>query len=151
MGVLGADLCWLAETENDTISDFGFSKSPDQTFSIWGQEHTLRQMIKAIRLFRPDVLCPTFLDVPGQHGHHRAITRTTISAFEMSGKPDVFTYLKLQPWTVSKLYLPAWGGSGNAYDDVEPPPEATTFVDVGEFWSFASNHWSIQKVRTTSH
>ena len=45
MGVLGADLCWLAETENDTIRDFGLSKSPDQTFSIWGQEHTLRQMI----------------------------------------------------------------------------------------------------------
>lgn len=133
MVVLGADLCWLAETENDTIRDFGFSKSPDQTFSIWGQEHILRQMIKAIRLFKPDVLCPTFLDVPGQHGHHRAITRTTNSAFEMSGNPDVFTDLRLQPWTVSKLYLPAWGGAGNTYDDVEPPPEATTFVDVGEF------------------
>ena len=29
------------------------------------------------------------------------------------------------------------------------PPD--DFVDIGEFWSFASNHWSIQKVPFTGH
>ena len=133
MKTLGADLYWLAETEDDPIRDFGFSKSPEQTFDIWGHEHTLRQMVKAIRIFKPDLLCPTFLDVAGQHGHHRAVTRVTIEAFDFSGDPDVFSDLKLDPWTVSKLYLPGWGGGGSSYDDEEPPPEATTFLDVGSF------------------
>ena len=133
MKVLGVDLCWLAETEEDPIRDFGFSKSPDQTFSIWGYEHSLRQMIKAVRFFKPDVLCPTFLDVAGQHGHHRAITRLTIEAFEKSPDPRCFPELDLPEWKVSKLYLPAWSGGGGSYDDEEPPPKATTFLDVGEF------------------
>ncbi len=133
MKVLGIDLCWLAETEDDSIRDFGFSKSPEQTFNIWGHEHSLRKMIKAVRFFKPDVLCPTFLDVPGQHGHHRAVTRLTIEAFEKAADPTYFRDLDLPAWKVSKLYLPAWSGGGGSYDDEESPPDATTYLDVGEF------------------
>ena len=43
---------------------------------------------RSIRTARPDVLCPTFLDVPGQHGHHRAITRATIAAFDLAADPN---------------------------------------------------------------
>ncbi|SVD24366.1 uncharacterized protein METZ01_LOCUS377220, partial [marine metagenome] len=119
--------------EDDSIRDFGFSKSPEQTFTVWGHEHSLRQMIKAVRFFKPDVLCPTFLDVPGQHGHHRAVTRLTIEAFEKAADPTYFRDLDLPAWKVSKLYLPAWSGGGGSYDDEESPPDATTYLDVGEF------------------
>ena len=123
MGLLRVDLGWLAEEKNDAIHDFGFSKSGDQTFDIWGKDHTLRQMVKMVRLFKPDIIIPTFLDVNGQHGHHRAITRTTIKAFEISNNCDYFSDLNLDPWEITNLFLPAWGGGGSSYYGGTPYPE----------------------------
>jgi len=150
MRAIRADIGWLAETPDDPIRDFGFSKSADPTFAHWGREHTLRQMVKMVRLFRPDILIPTFLDVPGQHGHHRAVTQTTIAAFDAAADEEKFSDLGLPGWQVNTLYLPAWGGGGGSYDDEVPPPNATheiltgvydpvlggTYAQVGE-WSRA--------------
>ena len=36
----------------------------------------------------------------------------------------------LEPWQVSKFYLPAWSGGGPTYDDETPPPRATLIVQV---------------------
>jgi hypothetical protein len=72
--------------------------------------------------------------VGGQHGHHRAITRTTEAAFHRAADPDVYPEhraLGLEPWAVSKYYLPAFSGAGGSYDDEEPPPPATLALDVG--------------------
>ena len=112
MRTIRADIAWLAESPEDPIRDFGFSKSGKQTFEYWGREHTLRQMVKMIRLFKPDILIPTFLDVPGQHGHHRAITQTTIAAFDEAADHTKFADLGLAAWQVNTLYLPAWSGGG---------------------------------------
>lgn len=150
MRVIRADIGWLAETPADPIRDFGFSKAADQTYDHWGRDHTVRQMVKMVRLFKPDILIPTFLDVPGQHGHHRAVTQATIAAFDKAANEAEFAELGLPAWQVNALYLPAWGGGGGAYDDEVPPPNATheiltgtydlvlggTFAQVGE-WSRA--------------
>ena len=58
---------------------------------------------------------PTFLDVPGQHGHHRAVTQATIEAFHRAGDKAAFPAHEtegLAPWQPAKLYLPAWSGGG---------------------------------------
>ena len=133
MRVIRADIGWLAETPDDPIRDFGFSKAADPTFAHWGREHTLRQMVKMVRLFKPDILIPTFLDVPGQHGHHRAVTQTTIAAFDAAADETKFTDLELAGWQVNTLYLPAWGGGGGSYDDEVPPPNATHEIRTGAF------------------
>ena len=133
MRTIRADIAWLAESPEDPIRDFGFSKSGKQTFEYWGREHTLRQMVKMIRLFKPDILIPTFLDVPGQHGHHRAITQTTIAAFDEAADHTKFADLGLAAWQVNTLYLPAWSGGGGSYDDEVPPPEATHEIRTGTF------------------
>ena len=133
MALIRADLAWLAETDDDPIRDFGFSKSDEQTFGYWGEEHSLRQMIKIVRMFKPDILLPTFLDVPGQHGHHRAVTQVTLSAFDLAADDSVYPDLNLGSWQTNALYLPAWGGGGGSYDDEVPPPNATHQVDTGEF------------------
>ena len=104
MRVIRADIAWLAESPNDPIRDFGFSKSGEQTFEHWGREHSLRQMVKMVRLFKPDILIPTFLDVPGQHGHHRAVTQTTIAAFDDAADETKFADLGLAAWQVNTLY-----------------------------------------------
>jgi LmbE family N-acetylglucosaminyl deacetylase len=133
MKVIRADIGWLAETPDDPIRDFGFSKSAEQTYEHWGKTHTLRQMVKMVRLFRPDILIPTFLDVPGQHGHHRAVTQTTLAAFDEAARADSFDDLGLPVWQVNALYLPAWGGGGGSYDDEVPPPDATHEILTGDY------------------
>ncbi len=120
---LGMRIFWLSETPDDAIIDFGFSKSGSETLSRWGRDRTLSRLVEIVRKERPDIVCPTFLDVPGQHGHHRAMTQTALQVMTLaadSGFPS-----NNPPWQPSKFYLPAWSGAGRAYDDDEPPPPAT--------------------------
>ena len=133
MGVFGADIGWLSETIEDPIIDFGLSKSGKETLGIWGEQYTKRQMVKMVRTFKPDIMIPTFLDVPGQHGHHRAVTEATISAFTEANDPNLYLDLGLKTWQTNALYLPAWGGGGGAYDDEVGPPNATHLVSVSGF------------------
>lgn len=139
--VLNLRLYWLSETPQDSIFDFGFSKSGEETLARWGAERTLKRFVEIVRSERPDILCPTFLDIPGQHGHHRAMTQMAHQVMDAAAAPD-FPEVALAPWQVKKLYLPAWSGAGDAYDDDLPPPPATLTVDAnGEDpvtgWSWA--------------
>lgn len=132
---------WLSISPDDTIFDFGFSKSGDETLAKWGRDRTLARFVDIIRTERPDIICPTFLDVPGQHGHHRAMTEAAHRVMDLAADPD-FTGSDLPVWQVKKLYLPAWSGAGQAYDDDLPPPPATITVpasgnDPVTGWSFA--------------
>ena len=134
--VLDMELFWLNEEIEGAIFDFGLSKTAEETFGYWGRERTVERLVRTIRAFRPDVVAPTFLDVPGQHGHHRAITQATEEAFHLAADADAFPEHArdgLAPWQAAKLYLPAWSGAGGAYDDTEPPPNATITVPVGGF------------------
>ncbi len=125
--VLGMRMYWHSESPEDPITDFGFSKSGDETLGRWGHDRTLARFVEIVRTDRPDVLCPTFLDVPGQHGHHRAMTQAAHEVMAAAADPGFPS--NLAPWRVKKLYLPAWSGAGQAYDDDEPPPPATLTVD----------------------
>lgn len=58
-------LHWLGEGRHDAITDFGFSKSGDETLARWGRERTLGRFMAVVQRVRPDILCPTLLDVPG--------------------------------------------------------------------------------------
>ena len=132
---LGCHLYWLNDGDGDTIVDFRFSKSGEETLAVWGELHTLARLVAVIRVEQPDIVCPTFLDVEGQHGHHRAMTRLARQAFELAGDPAAFPdQLRdgLTPWAASKFYLPAWSGAGDAYDDTTPPPAATAHLDIGD-------------------
>ncbi|WP_457089030.1 PIG-L family deacetylase [Microvirga sp. P5_D2] len=130
---MDADVAWLGHGPDDPIHDFGFSKNGDDTLRRWGEERIVERLVRAYRQYRPDIVIPTFLDVPGQHGHHRAMTRAAEKAFALAADPSAFPEhagLGLQPWQVSKFYLPAWSGAGYAYDDEVPPPPATLSVQV---------------------
>ena len=121
----------------DEIDDFGFSTDPSEAEQHWGVERMRERLVRIIRRERPDVISPTFLDVDGQHGHHRAVTRATIDAYELAADPTAFpdqiTEDGLKPWQVKKLYLSASSGRGGVYDDSLPPPDATISLDTGEW------------------
>lgn len=130
---LDADVHWLGHGPDDAVHDFGFSKDGDQTFARWGEMRTVERLVRAYRSERPDIVIPTFLDVPGQHGHHRAMTRAAEAAIRLAADPKAFPeHLAegMSPWQVAKYYLPAWSGGGDTYDDEVPPPDATVTVDA---------------------
>ncbi len=126
--VLDCDIAWLGFGPDDPVHDFGFSKDGDDTFARWGEDRIIERLVCAYRRDRPDIVLPTFLDVPGQHGHHRAMTRAAETAFARAADPTAYPHHMdegLMPWSVAKFYLPAWPGGGGTYDDEVPPPEPT--------------------------
>lgn len=127
--VLNLRLYWLSEHPDDEIFDFGFSKSGVETLEKWGHPRTLKRFVEIVRTERPDIICPTFLDIPGQHGHHRAMTQAAHEVMIAAADPE-FPDVTLAPWQVKKLYLPAWSGAGDAYDDDVPPPSATLTINA---------------------
>ncbi|WQO29751.1 PIG-L family deacetylase [Microvirga lotononidis] len=130
---IDADVAWLGHGPDDPVHDFGFSKNGDDTLRRWGEERIIERLVRAYRLYRPDIVLPTFLDVPGQHGHHCAMTRAAETAWALAADPSAFpehARQGLAPWQVSKFYLPAWSGASYAYDDEVPPPPTTLSVQV---------------------
>lgn len=129
--VIDVDVAWLGHGPDDAIHDFGFSKDGDATFVRWGEARIVERLVRTYREHRPDIVIPTFLDVPGQHGHHRAMTRAAEAAITLAADETAFPEhlaLGLKPWVVSKYYLPAWSGGGSTYDDALPPPDASVTV-----------------------
>ena len=91
--------------------DFGYTKSPDETFKIWGKQEILSDVVWTIRKFRPDVIITRFPDTgEGGHGHHTASAILAEEAFKLAGDPNSFPeqlqYVK--PWEPKRLYVNVW-------------------------------------------
>jgi LmbE family N-acetylglucosaminyl deacetylase len=132
---LDASLAFGSFGHTDSVHDFGFSKDPEETIDQWGRDKVVERMTAAFRKYKPDIIMNCFLDVPGQHGHHRAANVATFIAAELSGDemqfPDQIAN-GLDTWEVPKIYQPAYGGGGGVYDDEVPPPPVTLVVTAPE-------------------
>lgn len=129
---LGIGLRWLSDGPGEAPLDFGFARSAEATFARWGREHVVARLVDAIRRTEPDMVWTCFRDVDGQHGHHRAIARATPEAVALAADAAYAPPGVLEtPWTVAKLYAPAWSGSGASYDDAQPPPPPSVVYDAG--------------------
>ena len=87
-------------------NDFGFSKTAEETFTIWDKEQVLSDMVWVIRQRRPDVLITRFPpDARAGHGHHTASAMLAIEAFDAAGDPKRFPeQLKyVQAWQPKRL------------------------------------------------
>lgn len=130
--VLDAHLLWLGFGTADPVHDFGFSKDGEDSLRRWQGDLVVRRLAGGYRMMRPDIVLPTFLDVPGQHGHHRAMTRAAEQALALAADPGAdlgdVAGADRPVWKVPKFYLPAWSGGGGTYDDEVPPPDATVTV-----------------------
>jgi hypothetical protein len=92
------------------VADFGFSKSPEETFEKWkGHDIALADMVRVIRTFRPDVLVSRFSGTSRDgHGHHEASGILTREAFHAAADANRFPeQIKegLLPWQAKKLYV----------------------------------------------
>ncbi|CAN7184269.1 PIG-L family deacetylase [Aminobacter sp. LjRoot7] len=132
---LDASLAFGGRGHSDSVHDFGFSKDPNATIDRWGRDRVVERMTWAFRQYKPDIVMNCFLDVPGQHGQHRAAVVATFVTADISGDakeyPDQIAS-GLDPWNVPKIYSPAYGGGGGVYDDETPPPPTTLTVTAPE-------------------
>lgn len=80
--------------------DFGYSKSTDETLKIWG-EVPVEDMVRVIRMFRPDILINGWGGIHGGHGQHQASGILTPQAVAKAADPKAFPLqiaAGLRPW-----------------------------------------------------
>ncbi len=71
--------------------DFGYSKTPEETFTKWNKDSILSDMVWVIRNFRPDIIITRFAtDGSGGHGHHTASAILAEEAFDAAADPTRF-------------------------------------------------------------
>ena len=108
--LLAADEYYAVEQRFTRVADFGFSKTPEETFEKWGgHDIVVGDLVRVIRTFRPDVLVARFSGTSRDgHAHHQASAIVTREAFRAAGDPSRFPeQIKqgLLPWQPKKLYV----------------------------------------------
>lgn len=101
--ILGAKAWYL------NLPDFGRSKSAEEALRVWGHERALAQLVRVIRIVRPQLVF-TGHDPDGKDdGQQAAAARLLLEAFDAATDPQRFPEqaqeLHGKPWTVSKLYV----------------------------------------------
>jgi LmbE family N-acetylglucosaminyl deacetylase len=67
--------------------DFGYSKTPEETEKIWGND-VVQDMVEIIRAFRPTVVINGWGGVHSGHGHHQASGLLTPKAVQLAADPN---------------------------------------------------------------
>lgn len=86
--------------------DFGYSKTPQETFTKWDREKILSDVVWVIRKFQPDVIITRFPTTgEGGHGQHTASAILASEAFTAAADPNRFPeQLKyVQPWQAKRI------------------------------------------------
>ena len=84
--------------------DFGYSKTPEETEKVWGEE-VLHDMVQVIRAFRPNIVLNGWGGVHSSHGHHQAAGLLTPRAVQLAADPSY----KLQGSPSEEQDLAPWG------------------------------------------
>jgi LmbE family N-acetylglucosaminyl deacetylase len=86
--------------------DFGFTKTPEETFEKWGHEATLADIVWVIRRYQPDTIVLRFSGTPRDgHGQHQASAILGKEAFSAAADgtrfPEQLKYV--EPWQAKRL------------------------------------------------
>ncbi|MDQ6676124.1 MAG: PIG-L family deacetylase [Acidobacteriota bacterium] len=86
--------------------DFGFTKTPAETFAKWGHDEILSDMVWVIRRYRPDVVVLRFSGTPRDgHGQHQASAilgkEAYFAAADETRYPEQLKYAA--PWQAKRL------------------------------------------------
>ncbi len=112
--------------------DFGFTKSPVETFQFWDHDKILSDVVWVIRKFQPDVIIARFPTTgEGGHGHHTASAILAGEAFDAAADPtkfpEQFKY-GVKPWQAKRLL---WNTFNFGSVNTERPDQFT--VDAGGY------------------
>src|SRR6201993_720243 len=112
-------------------NDFGFSKNPKETFSIWNKDSILADVVLAIRKFKPDVIICRFPTTgEGGHGHHTASAILALEAFDAAADPTKFPeqLAYTQTWQAKRIFWNTFNFGGT---NTTAPDQLK--IDVGVF------------------
>lgn len=89
--------------------DFGYSKTIEETWQHWPRDTILKDVVRIVRRFRPQIIVSIFSGTPRDgHGQHQAAGWSAQEAFQAAGDSSRFRELfreeGLVPWTPLKLY-----------------------------------------------
>ncbi len=91
--------------------DFGYSKTLVEALTFWPRDSLLKDVVRIVRRFRPQVMVSIFSGTPRDgHGQHQAAGWAAQEAFRAAGDPARFPELAqegLRPWKPLKLYRSA--------------------------------------------
>ena len=112
-------------------NDFGFSKNPEETFSIWNKDSILADVVLAIRKFKPDVIICRFPTTgEGGHGHHTASAILALEAYDAAADPKRFPeqLAYTQVWQAKRIFWNTFNFGGT---NLTSPDQLK--IDVGVF------------------
>lgn len=113
--------------------DFGFSKTAEETLQFWDRDQVLSDVVRVIRIFRPDVIVTRFSPTSSgsTHGHHTASGILGQEAFRLAGDPKAYPEQLTQGltvWQAKRVVLNAFGPGGRGGGQVgrvsDPPSGA---------------------------
>jgi LmbE family N-acetylglucosaminyl deacetylase len=114
--------------------DFGFTKSPEETFRFWDHEAVLADVVWVVRRFRPDVMIARFPTTgEGGHGQHTVSAILASEAFDAAGDPARFPeQLKngVTPWKPKRL---VWNVFNFRSTDAPKDADKMLSADVGGY------------------
>ncbi|MFY0645024.1 MAG: PIG-L family deacetylase [Bacteroidia bacterium] len=123
-------------------TDFGYSKSWEETFEKWGRDKTLEQMVYRIRKFKPDIIITRFSPntdgLRRTHGHHTASAILAVEAYKAAADPNRYPHqlAEVEVWEADAIYWNTsyWSyGSRELMDSVvNANPEFYVTIDVDE-------------------
>jgi len=92
--------------------DFGYSKTLADTWAQWPRDSILKDVVRVIRTFQPQVIVSIFSGTPTDgHGQHQAAGWAAHEAFAAAGDSTRFPELQreegLAPWRPLKFYRAA--------------------------------------------
>ncbi|MBC7617197.1 MAG: PIG-L family deacetylase [Pedobacter sp.] len=131
-------------------NDFGFSKTSDETFKIWGRDQILADVVWVIRTFKPDVIITRFPeDSRAGHGHHSGSAILAKEAFYAAADPKRFPE-QLQYTTVWQAKRIVWNGFN--FGGTATPTTDQLKLDVGVFNPLlGKSYGEIAAISRTNH
>jgi len=120
-------------------NDFGYSKNPDETLSIWNKNEVLSDVVWAIRKFKPDVIINRFDHrTPGTtHGHHTSSAMLSVEAFDIAGsKKSYKDHLEyVDTWQPQRLFFnTSWWFYGGREKFEKADKSNLVSFDIGTYY-----------------
>ncbi len=117
-------------------NDFGYSKTPEETLTIWNEEKILGDVVWAIRKLRPDVIITRFPDVHRRgHGHHTASAILARKAFHVAADPEKYPehLSEVSPWQATRLFHNTSSWWRKDLKNIKVSNDTITVTDIGMY------------------
>ncbi len=116
-------------------TDFGFSKTAEETMRFWDHDKILADVVWVVRNFRPDVIVTRFSPEDQKtHGHHTASAILAQEAFSAAADPNRFPQQLafVKPWQATRL---VWNTSPFFFTNRNLPfdPTGLTVLEAGGY------------------